>query len=396
MGGCQLNPILTIQTDLPEKQLLWTNSPTQNTTWGWEPTPLRLRLHLEGNALTPRLRLEAGPNGTIWGRATVEAAELADEYSLDCRLYSKSHPPGPLEVVVRVIEDGAGRVVAQTSLTLDVVWEGHSGFDPARHGYDFVNSGSAYGAVRLDRAVFEQTYGLTFERDNLFRKMYRDILGATEDANGPIAGTAPLSSGLCTGMIRSALEYYRQGASPLAHDRQPNGDTLTTIKLFHGRQLTDRALFQAAGWIVLGGPRKVFEAFKKEVLRGNLDPMAFDIGIATLKRKDFFRAVQAEGHTTIPYAFRQTGPYTGQIFIYNPNIPASQENYGYANAPLGQERRLAGPVINFDLAKNTYYYTDHYQSLRPNGDPTTIVAVHQSAYEKGRNALIASIANKFI
>ncbi|HEX2910503.1 MAG TPA: hypothetical protein VH186_06810 [Chloroflexia bacterium] len=392
---------LVVSDNLKDSQLSYTNKPQNTRTFQFEPASFSL--HLSGPDLSGAagpegaLLVEIGsPGGLLWGSAKIGANQLAAGYDLNCTPTGNPPAPGSLLLNIAVKAASGGNTLLRAQHSLTMVWIGHSGFDPAVNGYNFVNSGSAYGAVSIDRAVFDRTYGLLLGREKFFRKMYRDILGATVDEKGPIAHSAPLSSGLCTGMIRSTLAFYLKQANPPAHQLDPVGDTLNTIKLYHGRQLTDKALFQAAGWIIRGGPRKVFEVFKKEVLSGNKDPLAFDIGIATLKRKNFFTAIQSEGHTVVPYAFRQSSPQSAEIFIYNPNIPASQENYGYANAPAGEEARLTGPVINFDLANNKYFYTDHYQSVRPNGDPTTIVAVHQSAYEKGRSAIITSIANNFI
>jgi hypothetical protein len=396
---------MKISANLENNRLQYTNSPQTIRVFRWEPATFELRLSLEDAdkvvlALNPaaEILVEANPaSGPAWGSGRTTRAELENGFVLKCKAPDATPPPGPLQLEVTLLEAGPLSTLAKVTYPITIVWIGHSGFDPAVHGYPFVNSGAAYGQVSLDRKIFDRTFGaLVLGRERLFRKMYRDILGATVDENGPIAGTAPLSSGLCTGMIRSSLAYYLSRATPPSHDRQPMGETLNTIKLYHGRQLSDRALSQAARWIIWGGPRRVFEAFKKEVLSGNQDPLAFDIGVAAWGRKDFWRAIQAEGHTVIPYAFRQDSPDSGEIFIYNPNNPADSDDYGYANAPEGHENRLEKHAIHFDLTKNTYYYTDHYQSVRPNGDATTIIAVHQSAYEKGRSALISSLANRFI
>ncbi len=402
MTNNQNSSRLRVSDSLNNGRLLYTNSPQTHTVFKIEPDAFDLQLILPPATLnldpTSLIVLEAGPTGQLpWGRAEVSPAALTEGYQLRCKIPGDLKvAPGSVDFEVNLLEKASRQPLLMTAYPLTMVWVGHSGFDPAIHGYNFVNSGGVYGAVRLDRKIFNQTYGWGLDKEKFFRKMYRDILGATVDENGPIPGQAPLSSGLCTGMIRSSLAFYLQHARPTAHDLTPVGPTLDTIMLYHGRQLTDRALLQATGWIVRGGPRRVFEEFKKEVMRGNPDPMAFDIGVAAWGRKDFWRAIQAEGHTTIPYAFRQEQPDQGEIFIYNPNNPADQDDYGYANAPAGQARRLEKHVIRFDLTKNTYYYSDHYQSVRPNGDGTTIVAVHQSAYEQGRSALIASIANRFI
>jgi hypothetical protein len=214
--------------------------------------------------------------------------------------------------------------------------------------------------------------------------MYRDILGATHNEKGQLLGTS-LSTGLCTGMIRSAIELFQTDATPTAYDRTPTGETLDMIKMLHGRQLTDRALLHGAYWLLRGSPRLIFKAFRKAVEGGYDNPVAFDIGVPSLRRPDFARAIQAEGHTVIPYAFRQVGDDYGEIFIYDPNHPVDTS----ATAPSVQ-------VIKFDLARNTYFYTERYQSVRPNGAATVIIATPQSAYRKGRSAILASLANYFI
>ncbi len=393
---------LTVSDNLENGKLLYTNSPQSNTVFKLEPARFELRLVIAPGALDlnplATILIEAGPvDGLSWGSGRVTMGELGDSFVLQCKPPQETPPPGPVDLKITLLEAGPLKPLLEATHRLTVVWVGHSGFDPAVHGYNFVNSGGVYGAVSLDQAIFDRTYGLALGKEKFFRKMYRDIIGATVEPNGqPIAGSAPLSSGLCTGMIRSTLAFYLSKANPAAHALQPVGDTLNTIKLYHGRQLTDRALLQAAGWVIRGGPGRVFETFKQEVLSGNRDPLAFDIGVAAWGRKDFWRAIQAEGHTVVPYAFRQDSPEHGEIFIYNPNNPADQDDYGYANAPAGQESRLVKHAIQFDLTKNTYYYTERYQSVRPNGDKTTIVAVHQSAYQKGRSAIISSIANNFI
>lgn len=392
---------LEIRDDLRGGELVYSNLPGERLDFKLRPGRFGLEVRAEQDLEAEgTLAVEARPAGSElkWGEAQSGAAELKNGLRLECRIPAGTTipQPGRLELEVRVVDRRTGQVVGSGLHPVRVVWIGHSGFDPAVHGYNFVNSSEAYGQVSLERPLFERTYGLVVGKERLFRKMYRDILGATVDEKGPIAGAGPLSSGLCTGMIRSTLDFYQRGVEPVAHDREPTGDTLTTIKLFHGRQLSDRTLLEAARWIVNGGPRRVFETFKREVLRGNKDPLAFDIGVAAWGRKDFWRAIQAEGHTVVPYAFRQGGPDEGEIFIYNPNNPPDRDGYGYANAPAGEEARLSGPVIKFDLFYDKYYYTEHYQSVRPNGDKTTIVAVHQSAYQKEGSALIASIANFFI
>lgn len=398
MNSKQLVTELKVQDNLDEGRLWFTNSPQATRVFRLTPIVFELSLHLSGelNTSDEELLVEVGPpDKPSWGQAKVRLTQLKNGYELKCRPFGDA-APGNLPLEIRFCNPVTRETLATISHPLKVSWMGHSGFDPAIHGYNFVNTSTAYGPVSLDRRLFERTFQVSLWPEKLYRKMYRDVLGATVDENGPLAGTAPLSSGLCTGMIRSAIGLYQEKVEPPASQRQPVGPTLETIKLYHGRQLGDQALLQAARWIVRGGPNRVFEAFKREVRQGNRDPYAFDIGVAAWGRKDFWRAIQAEGHTVIPYAFRQLDEQTGEIFIYDPNRPPLQADYGYANAPEGEEARLSGPVIHFDLPHNNYFYTEHYQSVRPNGNATTIVAVHQSAYRRGRSALLASLANRFI
>ncbi len=247
----------------------------------------------------------------------------------------------------------------ERSVTIEI--RAFSQFEPERYVIRTQNSVDGWGVVKPSRREFEQTYGVTCFRERFFRGLYRSIvfLGAE---SGRYQG------GICTGMARVALERSLSEA--------PGQASLDEIRIWHGRQLTDRALLASAGWLFAAGPRTAFNAWRRDVLSSGRSTRCFDIEVPRPWRRDIVSALQQEGHTVVPYALKQSSQNRASVLVYDPNDPQGAVD--------------GSSVMTFLLDEDTYRYPplDGVDLSK-----TTIVAVDQRAYRNGRTAVLASLAS---
>jgi hypothetical protein len=209
--------------------------------------------------------------------------------------------------------------------------------------------------------MFERTFPVAIFPRALFNGLYRSIvfLGGNRDGYG---------GGLCTGMARVALER-----SILSQKGEPG---LDEIVLWHGRQLSDRALLASTPWFLMPSPKRAFSAFRRDILANGSSTRCFDIGVPKPWRADIVRALQHEGHTVVPYAFCQSSRDAAEVYVYDPNDP---------HASIAGETRLT-----FDLKHSRYAY----RGIAALDDRrTTVIAVKQFAYRRGRTAILAGLAS---
>lgn len=278
-------------------------------------------------------------------------------------LYPRGEPPGYAEALrVRVLQAGRELATAEAVIPIEV-W-GQSQFDPARHGLPWANTVADLGQVRPDPGLFARTYRWSLWPAQFFAGLYRSIV---------FVGGEPgaYQGGLCTGMARAALERSLGGLAD-ADDARLRAEAV----VWHGRQLTDRAMLASAPWFLLPSPRRAFRRFRRDVLARSWSDVAFDVGVPRPWRRDLPSALMEQGHTVVPYAFRQDSPDRAEVLVYDPNHPAGPAD-GRA-------------VITFDLVHGRYAY----RNLARLDDPsTTVIAVRQNAYRRGRTALLASLAS---
>jgi hypothetical protein len=364
-GDSRLIDLITLQSvdavdavDLD--RLLWSNE--QSTTFRYSPTSFLLSVDLSGwrkmhplldaveldlpaSWVTDRPRWRPCPAGTnqlVW---TVSPREEPNTLTPSIAMTAL-----------------AGRQALQTigrSIAIEI--HGMSQFEPARDAFQEVNSVSGWGVVIPREEVFQRTYQSTLFPKALFDGLYRSIVFIGGNLHG-------YGGGLCTGMARAALERSF-GHMSAASD-------LDEVLLWHGRQLTDRALLASAHWFLLPSPRRAFDAFKRDLLRTGETRRCFDIDVPKPWRRDIVDALQREGHTVVPYAFRQSEPGRADVSVYDPNDPHGS---------------IAGnAVLTFDLARDTYAYRG---LVSLDDHRTTVIAVEQSAYRRGRTALLSGLAS---
>lgn len=262
---------------------------------------------------------------------------------------------------VEVLHDG--RVVDVAEASLGITVEGYSQFNPAEHALPFANTVADLGIVRPDPALFARTYRLALLPRAFFRGLYRAIVFIGGEPGAP-------QGGLCTGLARAALERSLDVLPPSA-------DLRDEAIVLHGRQLTDRALLASAPWFFWPSPARAFRRFRADLLARGRSDRCFDIAVPRPWRRDIARALTAEGHTVVPYGFRQDDPDRAEVLVWDPNHPSSGPD-------------AAARTLTVDLRGNSYGYRDRAAL----GDrTTTIVAVRQPAYRRGRTALLASAAN---
>jgi hypothetical protein len=257
-----------------------------------------------------------------------------------------------------------GEALQTISRPLPVVIEATSQFDPARDAFQQVNSVAGWGVVTPKADIFQRTYTAVLFPTALFDGLYRSIVFIGGNLSG-------YGGGLCTGMARAALERSFGGSS--------DESDLDRVLLWHGRQLTDRALLTSALWLLRPSPRRAFNAFKRDLVRTGETRRCFDIEVPKPWRRDIVSALQREGHTVVPYAFRQTTAERAEVSVYDPNDP--------------QGSSAGRAVITFDLASDTYGYRD---IVSLDDHRTTVIAVDQSAYRRGRTALLAGLASALL
>ncbi|HEX7102772.1 MAG TPA: hypothetical protein VF201_09020 [Nitrolancea sp.] len=245
--------------------------------------------------------------------------------------------------------------------TLSVEIHGTSQFVPAQDAFPEENSVSGWGIVTPREEIFQRTYQSALFPKALFDGLYRSIVFIGGNLHG-------YGGGLCTGMARAALERSLGGSR--------DASDLDQVLLWHGRQLTDRALLASAGWFLLPSPGRAFDAFKRDFLRTGETRRCFDIDVPKPWRRDIVSALQREGHTVVPYAFRQADPGRADVSVYDPNDPHGS---------------MAGnAVMTFDLVRNTYAYRG---LVSLDDHRTTVIAVDQSAYRRGRTAFLTGLAS---
>src|SRR6185437_8721299 len=81
----------------------------------------------------------------------------------------------------------------------------------------------------------------------------------------------------------------------------------------------------------------------------------------------------------VPYAFRQAAADRAEVSVYDPNDPRAS---------------IAGrTTMTFDLARDTYAYRD---LVRLDDSRTTVIAVEQDAYRRGKTAILAGLVSWFL
>ena len=151
---------------------------------------------------------------------------------------------------------------------------------------------------------------------------------------------------------------------------------------WHGRQLADRALLAAARQFFDPSPAAAFYRFRDQVLASGRGEVAFDIGIARwepspAKWGAMLQRLVTQGHTIVPYAFRQVSEGYAEVSVYDPSYPDRAD--------------WAENVVRFDLLNDRYAYRG-FGSLERD-DPTTVLAVPQRNFEGDETAYLASLAN---
>jgi hypothetical protein len=269
--------------------------------------------------------------------------------------------PSQSSTTITLLGLTAAERVAEAHLLLPVVLRGQSQFDPRRDALSFANSTFALGQLGPRRDVFDRTYGLVPAASALFNGLYRAIVFIGGDVRG-------YGGGLCSGMARAALERSLTG-----HGSEP---AIEQVMLWHGRQLTDRALLSSAGWFFKPSPRRAYLRFRDEVIGTGRSDVCFDIRVPRPLRRDIASALMQEGHTVVPYAFRQSDDIHAEVLVYDPNHPEPES--------------WPESVIRFDLTADTYAYR---QLVSLDDRSTTIIAARQSAYRNGRSAILATLAS---
>ncbi|MDI3339172.1 MAG: hypothetical protein QJR03_01435 [Sphaerobacter sp.] len=349
----------------PLTRLRYANAPGSPD---FRPHPDRCHLTLDlaapgvgAPAARPReaqVRLVAPPEWlTLPGRVCFLPA---GQTAITWTVYPRGLPAGFTARLAVEVRDGRRRL-GRANLTLGITLEGFSQFRPEQHALPFANTVADLGVVRPDARLFARTYRWTPLRRAFFRGLYRAIV---------FLGGAPGApqGGLCTGMARAALARSLGGL--------PAGADLRAAAIvLHGRQLTDRALLAAAPWVLRPSPARAFRRFRADLLARGRSDVCFDVGVPRPWRRDLVRALTREGHTVVPYGFRQDHPDRAEVLVWDPNHPA---------APPDES------ILTVDLRGDTYGYRDR---ARLGERTTTIVAVRQPAYRGGRTALLASAAS---
>ena len=344
-------------------RLIWTNEATHS--FHYAPDSFRLTIDVAGwRSVVPALdALEVAlPPTWVTDRPTWRAC-APDTQVLD---WIVTPNEAPSEFAARVVLRALKRGIVQESIerSLTVEFRGLSQFDPALHALPEVNNVDGWGEVKPARDVFERTYRFAFFPNALFNGLYRRIvfLGGSFQGYG---------GGLCTGMARAALE---RSLTPAQGE-----PSLDQVLLWHGRQLTDRALLASAPWFLVPSPRRAFRVFRREIVESGTTTRCFDIAVPKPWRADIATALQREGHTVVPYAFRQTEPGVAEVSVYDPNEP--------------QASLARSTTMTFDLERDTYAYRG-MASL--DDRRITAIAVDQAAYRRGRTAILSGLASWFL
>jgi len=267
--------------------------------------------------------------------------------------------PRQFDARIRVsLKIGGGRVTEERRLRIELY--GESRFIPDVDRLPWANRVSDFGPVEPEDRHFRETFRLVLFPKRFRSGLYNAVVRLSADP-----GRQP--GGLCTGMARAALA---RSLGMLQAEDQALRDQVIVL---HGRQLTDRALLAGVPWFFCPSPRRAFKRFARDLLHRGWSDLCFDLNVPKPWRRDVVRALLGQGHTVVPYAFRQSDPAWAEVLVWDPNRPDA----------------AGETVISFDLARNRY----RYQPLVDYGDSVTIVAVRQRAYQQGRTALLSSLAS---
>lgn len=352
-------PTVTDDVGAPITALIYSNQ--GHTGFHWEPRQIQVVLDtadwrlglLTLDAVQLELPLGWRCEGEAWRSATGESP-------VTWRVTPDGVPPA-FAIIIEIVALSAAEEVGRANVHLPIEMRGYSQFDPQRDGLSVANRSSVLGHIGPDPQVFRQTYGFAPAAQTLFDGLYRSIVFIGGGGQG-------YRGGLCSGMARAALQRSLTGHGP-----EPS---IKDVMLWHGRQLTDRALLASAPWFFAPSPRRAYEHFRAMVLADGTSDLCFDIAVPRPLRRDLATAIMEEGHTVVPYAFRQSDETRAQVQVYDPNHP---------------EPEAAGEsVITFDLVADRYAYR---RLATLDDGSTTIIAVRQSAYARGRTAILASLAS---
>lgn len=307
-----------------------------------------------------------------WGLGDGAALQLfAEQEALAWTLTPARHPETCRQIVACELLAG-DRLIGTIEYPIAVEIRGRSQLDPLRDAPPFRNSSADLGAIEPRRALFDRTYlpGGMILPGAFFRGLYRDIVflaSGTDERGG---------GGLCTGMSRFALECSLEGQHPSANQAREE------VQVWHGRQLTDAALLAAAAQFLTPSPTAAFQRFRDQVLGGFDATVAFDIGIARWDPSPrtyaaTFHRLVTQGHTIVPFAFRQISDEMAEVQVYDPSYPSAEDQ------PQN--------VLRFDLAHDRYEYRG-FGSLAED-DHTTVLAVTQRPFARPGTAYLASLAN---
>jgi len=177
------------------------------------------------------------------------------------------------------------------------------------------------------------------------------------------------------------MARYALGCS-LTGEHPPATRVREVVQIWHGRQMTDAALLAAAAQFLTPDAADSFRRFRDQVLTNGYGTVAFDIGIARWAWSprawpEIFQRLVTQGHTIVPYAFRQADDDSATVQVYDPSYPAPED--------------AAENVVRFDLARNRYAYRGFGALDRD--DPTTILAVTQRPFSRPGTAFLASLAS---
>jgi len=341
-------------------RLIWTNEATRS--FHYAPESFRLTIDLAGwRSVVPALEV-ALPATWVTDRPIWRVC-APDTQFLD---WTVTPNEAPSEFAARVVLRALKQGIVQESIecSLAVEFRGSSQFDPASHALREVNNVDSWGEVKPARDVFERTYRFAFFPKALFNGLYRRIVFLGGNVQG-------YGGGLCTGMARAALE---RSLTPAQGE-----PSLDEVVLWHGRQLTDRALLASAPWFLVPSPRRAFRVFRREIVESGTTTRCFDIAVPKPWRADIATALQREGHTVVPYAFRQAEPGVAEVSVYDPNDP--------------QASLARSTIMTFDLERDTYAYRG-MASL--DDRRITVIAVDQDAYHRGKTAILSGLASWFL
>lgn len=346
---------------------------------GFRYYPERLAISLVGPLLhryypgVDRARLVPPEGWELVGDDTIR--DLGDHGTLDWTFVPRGTPESCRLAIVCELYAGERRIDT-VAHELAIELRGRSQFDPRRHALPFRNAAAELGSVEPSREVFARTYspGGMVLRDAFFRGLYRDIVFLTDetDARG--------SGGLCTGMARVALErsLVEEDEEPRARGAEDREALRERVEVWHGRQLTDRALRAAAPWFFQPSPTAAMVEFCTQLLETGRGTVVFDIGIARWQPSwAILRRLVRHGHTVVPYAFQQADNDSGLVFVYDPSYPFPED--------------LPHNVIRFDLRNDRYAYRGFGSLAEDEG--TTIIAADQDAFREPGTAYVASLAS---